>query len=138
MEIRNQIVVNNTRFDFSKDAEFLLYVIAYKCDNTNQLVLDPKQIINFKVLNDEDLNVNLENIVKDVLFILNPDYRLVMRKYFSDEGLVEFISETVFANLTKKITNTNAKKIGKLVKPKTMTYKPVEKNKGTNNLVDLK
>ena len=114
IKIKSILVKSNSVLNFEKDMECLLYLISGKCENSKHLILNPKQITQTKILNDDDLNLNVEYITLDVLNTISDEYKQSLYKYFSEQGLLDFVTETIMIDLTKTIVNMNSDKMKKL------------------------
>jgi len=108
------IQINNTKLDFNRDVEFLLYLISSNCERYKVLMLEPKQVTSNGILNNTDLDLNTHSIVLGIIDIISPHYRSVMTRYFNDEGLITFTTEMVIFELTGDIVKLNSKKIIKM------------------------
>jgi len=111
---QSTLIANNTKLNFDKDIEFLLYLISYKCEHTKKFMLDAKNVTSTSILNDGDLSNNVDLVVINVTKMINNNYRIILYRYFTPEGLVEFITENVLYTLTSDIVKLNHHKISKL------------------------
>lgn len=92
----NQALVSTTRADFNNDLEALKFLISYKVR-----VLD-NQIRLSKIGNRSylyEFDAEKERIVASIFMELSPTYKSIMSKYFTEKGLLVFISYSVYMEL---------------------------------------
>lgn len=109
---KNIILNNNTRYNFTSDSDFLIFLISYKIKIYNELIINPYMESNkLMMLKDKDLNEAVESIVIDVKESMNEDYINVLLKYFTKDGLDTYITEMVLNYMTMDINEKNKIKI---------------------------
>ena len=105
---------DNMQYNFENDTSFLLYIVSYKCKVYDDLILKPGNIIyKDKLYKSNDLNSVVNDIVNDILGLISNDYKKVLYKYFSEDGLIKYIVEITYNNVISLIVNKNKKKIFK-------------------------
>lgn len=103
--------LSNT-YNFDQDVQFLHYLMADKIHHYKLFVIKPMYSLNDrKLIKDEELNGIIEELVLDIINSLSQEYNETLYKYFTKESLAEYITETVFTELTSEVVSTNNKRI---------------------------
>ena len=97
--------------DFEKDIIFLNYIINHKIQQHKLFILDPMRVSRNFLLREEDFDKYLNQIIDEVLDSLSESYIKTLSKYFSEDGLIKYITEMVMKHLTAISVDQNYKTI---------------------------
>lgn len=93
--------------NFKSDVEFLEYIIGFKVENIKIYRLKPLQLAQTAIIGDKDFSTWTEEVVLDVCTTLSTPYKRMLSAYFTEESLIEYITEQVTAKLTSEILSAN-------------------------------
>lgn len=99
---------------FENDIIFLNFLISKKLEDAYAYNLEASKITNgnsIRLFNDKDLAKNAERIIVEINFELSNNYKKVLLKYFSEEGLLDYITREVTNKLTAYILKNNGSQI---------------------------
>lgn len=99
-------VLSPKNFDFKKDSEFIMMLIALVMENTKYKMnlLRPDSIIS-----DDDISSLSNDAVSDIVSSLSDDYLSLLLKYMaSDDAVVQFITSIVVRDIVKLSIEKNA------------------------------
>lgn len=92
---------------FKNDIEFLDYMIGFKVENVKIYRLKPLQLAQTTIIGDKEFATWTEETVIEVCNTLSVPHKRMLNAYFTDESLIEYITEQVTAKLTSEILSAN-------------------------------
>lgn len=95
--------------NFENDMVFLNFLIGTKVQHYNKYVILPAKAAGIALMTDEDLIKYRDGYVVEIYAHINEDYKRVLLKYFSEEGLRFYIISTLNDEITNGILSHNMK-----------------------------
>jgi len=114
------VIQNNSKLNFNNDVEFLLYMINFKIKNTQNETLEAAKSSGARMPASEELFQScIQSVIYDVMFCLSEEYKIVLYRYFNEEGLITFVTQNVVNEFLKISLTMNLKtnRINILEKP---------------------
>ena len=96
--------------NFDNEIKFLNFLIDNKVETTKKLKIEVKEQRKEKNINDEMSNL-LELTAMEVLTSISPIYKAIMSKYFTEEGLYNYILVAISLKLRDIIDINTLKKV---------------------------
>jgi len=99
--LKLQLATCTFKPSFNQDIEFLMYLIGSHMEGIKKYVLEPMKMKNALTFKDEVFMEVYEDCVFKIFEQISNDYKVILHRYFSEEGLWEFVSDLVFKELLK-------------------------------------
>ena len=106
-EKKHRPIMPPVPINFESDVQFLNYLIDHKITQTKLFLLEPLKIAGQKIINDKDFEGYKNNIISEVYMSISPNYKRILLKYFNEEGLVIYITEVIFREMTATCIELN-------------------------------
>jgi len=107
----------STKLSFEEDFKFLTFTIKAFSDSVVKYKLQPlMRQKNVGIVKDDEIEKCSLVVVKNVLELLSPSYKVVLFKYLKDDKiLTEFIAKLVYESILETSLNLNKRKLGSLM-----------------------
>lgn len=97
--------------NFEQDILFLNYIIESKLRDAKDFNLSPLRFARSTFTKEEDLEEIRDMTIISIYEYLSPSYKKTLSKYFTEEGIVTYITEKVFKELTLNTIESNLKSL---------------------------
>ena len=126
-----QPIINNI-VNFEQDIAFLNYIIAFKIDYAKNFKIIPMRVSVSACVKDESIDEIRDELIIDIYSTLSDSYKRTLSKYFTNEALIQYITEHVIRELTIMGLESNLNVI-KTSRFSSLTNSDIASNKKTVN-----
>ena len=105
------------QLNYENDIKFLNEMIAFRIDQYDKYIVSTAKASGRGLLTDKDLNKCKEEIVVQVYSCLSANYKKTLNKYFSEDGLMDYIVGNINDKITVLLIKHNQKYFNKIGLP---------------------